>query len=407
MFQTEATSVEEFSNWDDLMAWASREARSVSYISGHSILKEDTRIVGDRYLDSPASNVVLANKGLWLVFTDKGLRAFCDKLRLPPHIPTTIKEKGLASEVLTDLLNNDSTKARLSNAMFVVDRVAGSEPYGKICGIVSNKYVRYSNHEFLQDIRGLIDGKNSSSGDLALEEAYSINTKLYLRLTSTHISGVVRNKHTKRSNSKDITKVGLEFRNSMVGDTAVSINHFLHRLVCSNGLILPAGRNMEKIAHWGRDKDFSHLLHRAFKNALAELKEKAAYVKQLNEIEFSPEKLAEMKLSDMIFGIIPGSKSTIISENQSIFKEFRFRKLSVEDKIEREALAIEHLPKHYAGKLSGAVFNSPYRSNASIFDLINVFTEYANDVPAEDRIGIQTRAGEFAEWAIKNKKSLL
>ena len=103
-------------------------------------------------------------------------------------------------------------------------------------------------------------------------------------------------------------------------------------------------------------------------------------IKDVNfEVEFSPERLAKLGLSKMIFDIIPKSKSTVIENYRSVFNDFIFRKLSREEKLKREELAIGFLPYCFAGELSKAVFNSAYRDNASMFDLINVFTEHAKE----------------------------
>jgi hypothetical protein len=106
----------------------------------------------------------------------------------------------------------------------------------------------------------------------------------------------------------------------------------------------------------------------------------------------------------MLFDIIPKSKSTVIENHRSVFNDFLFKKLSNEDKLRREELAISFLPHCFAGELSKAVFNSSYRDNSSMFDLINVFTEHAKERPPAERIEIQKRSGQLADWVIKNKK---
>ncbi len=312
------------------------------------------------------------------------------------------KESELASRILNDLLGQDNAKAQLSNSEFVINEKGSDSSHGKVCGIVSSSYVGYSNNSFVRDIENVISENDlSSAGKLTLKEAYSINTRLHLRLTSMHISGTVSGRG---GISEDKTEIGLEFCNSMVGDAAVSIDYFLHRLVCANGLVLPAGRNGARVIHSGKAKNFLTRLNKAFGDVLAGMGEKATYVKELSDIEFSPQRLSELDLSKMIFDIIPKSKSTVIDKHRNVFNDFIFRKLSPEDKLKREELAIGCLPLCFAGELSKAVFNSKYRDNASMFDLINVFTEHAKEKQPAERLEIQKRSGQLAEWVVNNKK---
>ena len=74
----------------------------------------------------------------------------------------------------------------------------------------------------------------------------------------------------------------------MVGDAAVSIDYFLHRLVCANGLVLPSGQNGARVIHSGKAKNFLSRLDKAFGDVFSGLGEKATYVNQLSDIEFSP-----------------------------------------------------------------------------------------------------------------------
>jgi len=65
---------------------------------------------------------------------------------------------------------------------------------------------------------------------------------------------------------------------------------------------------------------------------------------------------------------------------------------------------IEHIPKTYPGKCASRVFNSPYRENATMFNFINIFTEYAKDQPIHQRLEIEEWAGLLADRIVKNKR---
>jgi len=392
MFETEAASEKEFSNWSELQTWVNEEEKSTSRISILGLLKNSAKFYEDKYFGCPDYK---------LAFTENGLKALCYKLGFPLAALEMTKESELASRILNDLLSQDNAKAKLSNSEFVINEMDSNSSRGNVCGIVSSSYVGYSNNAFIQDIDKILVKKDlSSTGKLTLKEAYSINTKMHIRLTSTHISGTVSGRG---GISEDKTEIGLEFCNSMVGDTAVSIDYFLYRLVCANGLVLPAGRNEARVIHSGKVNNFSSRLDKAFSDVFSGMGEKATYVNQLNAIDFLPKKLAELDLSKMIFDIIPKSKSTVIDMYRHVFNDFIFKKLNTEEKLKREELAIEYLPHCFAGKLSKAVFNSKFRDNASMFDLINVFTEHAKEKSPSEKVEIQRKSGQLADWVIKNK----
>lgn len=392
MFETEAASEKEFSNWSELQTWVDEEEKSTSRISIQGLLKKGADFHEDKYFGSSDYK---------LRFTENGLKALCYKIGFPLVALEMTKESELASRILNDLLSQDNAKEQLSNSEFVINEADSNSSHGKVCGIVSSSYVGYSNKSFIQDIEKIV-GKNdlSTAGKLSFKEAYSINTKTHIRLTSTHISGTV---FGRGGISADKTEIGLEFCNSMVGDAAVSIDYFLHRLVCANGLVLPAGRNEARVIHSGKANNFSSRLDKAFRDVFSGLGEKATYVNQLSDIDFSPKRLAELELSKIIFDIIPKSKSTVIDMYRHVFNDFIFKKLNSEEKLKREELAIEYLPHCFAGKLSKAVFNSKFRDNASMFDLINVFTEHAKEKSPSEKVEIQRKSGQLADWVINNK----
>ncbi len=59
------------------------------------------------------------------------------------------------------------------------------------------------------------------------------------------------------------------------------------------------------------------------------------------------------------------------------------------------------------GKYAARVFNSPYRDKATMFDFINIFTEYARDQPIGKRLEMEERAGVLADRIVKNKRKFV
>jgi len=125
----------------------------------------------------------------------------------------------------------------------------------------------------------------------------------------------------------------------------------------------------------------------------------------LGSIAFDPELLAKLNSSNRIFNIIPSSKSKIIEEKK-IPKRLPKNANEI-DRIRREAAIIGHIPDCFGKQFSKRVFNSRYRDNASMFDFINIFTEYAKDQAIQEKIEIEESAGLLADWIAKNKKKFV
>jgi len=121
-----------------------------------------------------------------------------------------------------------------------------------VLGAVSKSYVFYSNQDFIQNIQDLLGGgqmaffPKDSLGRFHYVNGFSVNTQLFfrfiLRVESGRVTGV-------GGEGEDVTEIGIQFKNSMVGDAAVSIQYFVNRLLCANGLIVPAGASQARVFH--------------------------------------------------------------------------------------------------------------------------------------------------------------
>lgn len=380
-----------FLDFDALQEWVVHEAKCLSRLPISYMWQNGARFREDRFIGKDE---------YMLQISIEGLKALCTKIGYPMIALGMVQKRGLASEILNDLL--ESNIDGMSGLEFVVYDDAKSVDR-RIIGIVSKSYFGYSNSSFLSDIHGLLTSfSHNHLAGFQFEEAFSVNTKTHIRFLSTHVSGSVTGKG---GDGEDKTILGLEFVNSMVGDASLSINYFLQRLVCANGLILPAGRDsLARITHVGERMKFIKKVSDAFYEVSDGLNVRANYIEQLNRIDFSPRKLAELGLSNQIFDIIPRSKSTIIANEKSVLSQLYSRRLSREEEIDRERMAISFIPRYYAGPLSSSVFRSGYRDNVSMFDFINLFTEYAKKTSTSEKLSIQKRTGEFAEWIIQNQK---
>jgi len=201
---------------------------------------------------------------------------------------------------------------------------------------------------------------------------------------------------------EDTTDLGFQFKNSMVGDSSVNVNFFLHRKICANGIVTPAGSAVNRIFHSGKQESFSKRLERAFGEIIRRIGQAGKMVEQLGALEFDPELLARTNRSDMICDIIQGSKSEIVAKFKIPNTTREGNKK--ENKILREAAIIGCFPNLYAGEHSRRVFDSHWRDNVSMFDFINIFTEYAQDLSPRKKIETEEKAGVLADWIAKNKR---
>ena len=64
------------------------------------------------------------------------------------------------------------------------------------------------------------------------------------------------------------------------------------------------------------------------------------------------------------------------------------------------------IPKYLGGELSKKVFESRFRDSATLFDFINVFTEYAKSQPLAEKLAIEEKSGALASYIANNSRKL-
>lgn len=344
-------------------------------------------------------------------FNEHGFRAFCQKIGFRYDQLALIETPSLASLVLNDLFRQSEIRSRLYDEEFVIDQDTNT-----IIGIVSHSYVGYSNDQFLIDIEGFLENLPRESrqqltilppfrGGFEFHEAYVINTELTIRYTSTKLKhGII---HGRGGDGKDISKLGLEFKNSMVGTSSVQINYFLYRLICANGMMVPAGSATNRVFHSGREETFKVRLDKCYKEVHRKIDNLTKLLNTIGSIDFNAAKLAEDNLvSERIFDIIPGMKQNICDAENMYLRypkecsEADKRRL----KIDHDCEVINCIPKHLGGEHSNKVFLSRMRDNATMFDFLNVFTEYAKSCQPSQKLDIEEKTGSLAKYISDNAR---
>ena len=196
----------------------------------------------------------------------------------------------------------------------------------------------------------------------------------------------------------DICKIGLQVSNSMTGGSAVGTELFIYRLLCANGLIMQTSKNNGRVYHSGKDETFQERLKKQFFPISSEIDKLPKLIETLLDIEYNPKSLVDLKAQDIIYDIIPLPKE--INEKR--------KRMKSDDKYQFDLQTISEYPSKYGLELSSRVFNRNWRNNQSMYDYVNIFTEYArrpgHDI--ESRIEMERQAGEFVSWIIRNKKRL-
>jgi len=381
-----------FGELEEVMAWAEDEQKHLVRIPIHGVLKHGGQFLDDEYF---------GDEHTAFRFNQSGIRSLCSMLGIRLDTLELLERQNLATDVLNDLLAQQSIQDKLDAREFIID-----ESNTTILGIVSRSYVGYSNLQLLQDMRNLMQPTNkqvSSSpqdGDFIFKTAYSVNTQMSLRFTMKKKVGVVKGAGT--TVGPDETELGFQLKNSMVGDSSVNINFFLHRKICANGLVSPAGSVVNRVFHSGKEENFSKRMENAFGEITRRIGQAGKMIEDLGRLEFNPKLLARTGRSEMIFDILQGSKGHIV-DACGIPNIPRVGNKK-ENSIFREAEIIKRIPDVFGGELSGQVFRTGWRDNATMFDFINVFTEKAKELTPAKKIETEEKAGILADWIAKNKR---
>ena len=326
----------------------------------------------------------------WVSFNKEGFISFCNLIDIPQAFISDIKKEGLCSEVINNYITNENVNKKLMNNRFVVD----TSDKKTVLGVVSNTYREYSNFKLLNDIKSKL---KTLSGEFKIEKSYEINTRLYFRLLSEDIKS--SNITDLLGTVDDISQVGLQICNSMIGNSSVSISYFIKRLICANGLIVETSNTSKRVIHSGNSYTFAERLDKATSSAIEGINSVVDMIEALTGIPFKPKKLVDAGGADLVYNIIS-------LKDYEIEKR---KKLKGDLQLEYDKDLISRYPTEYAGELSSQVFNSPYRDNPTMFDFINVFTEYAQnkDINIERRIDIERKTGGLVSWIIGNMGKLM
>lgn len=381
-----------FENLDAVIGFAKEEQKRIYRLSLPSFLERGARFQNDATLGDGAHGVG---------FNEYGFDALCRLVGTNPFFLKRLNKPGLASAILNDILISGNTTKPLDPLELICD-----EASNQVLGIVSESFVGYSNQQFIDDVLNCLSSDPQLSlipdtGAFEFMEAYSINTRLFMRIKSRHVVGTVAGRG---GTGDDVSEIGVEFSNSMAGGHAVRLAYFIHRLICANGLIAQVAGGRGRLVHSGDPKKFRQRLHEKASGVLSGIQDARKMIENLGGMPFDSRKLAtHWELSDLL-AIIPDPAHR--EQCRASFPSGDYAHLQDPEQraLEKKADSIEQIPRCLGGQEALKVFDSPWRDSATMYDFINVFTEYAKSLDAARRLQTEEKAGNLANWIASNKR---
>jgi len=378
-FKVSKIDAKEFENLNEIKVYVKEEEEKIKYDLVSDYFDNNSIFMDDEFLGRGKR---------WINFNENGFDEFCNTFNLPSLFIKRIYEDKLATKVLNDHIKNKAIIEKAKGYRFVIDKNDNT-----CIGLVSNTYLTYSNKRLISDLEDLFP---NMFNNYEIQEGFVYNTKLYLRMVSSDINaGRI---YGYGGNDVDKCKIGLQISNSMIGNSSVRVELFIYRLLCANGLLVQATKNSGRVNHSGNTETFPARLRKQFIPIENEMKTLPKLIKTLLDIEYIPNSLVDVKAQELIYNIIQLPKD--ISDKR--------KKMNPENKYQFDLDTISDYPKKYGLELSKKVFNCTWRDNQSIFDFVNVFTEYAHspNFNIEKRIEIERQTGEFVSYILHNQKKI-
>ncbi len=392
-FNITQARIHRFGHFDEVLTFVAAEEKRTFRLPLKGFLGRGAKIIED-------SGIGI--EGQQFRFNDYSFKALCNLVGTSPDFLFKLKSEGLATDVLNDVIAAGQTTRRLGNLEIVCD-----DENKQVVGFVSNRYMSYSNQSFLNDVLRRLDPKINEAtlsptlGGFKFGEAYTINTQLYLRITSENVTGTVRGIG---GTGDDVSTIGFQASNSMAGGHALRFAYYVHRLICANGLTAPVSRGIGRITHTGSEVKFCERLSNALDDLVGGLTAAKRMVETLGGLNFDSQKLVKAVDLRELFNIIPNMN--LKQECESNIPQDAYDKItdSEERKLKKAILAIEAIPKVIGNNEARQVFSSHWRSSASMYDLINIFTAHAKTLTPPERLQAEERAGIMADWIASNKR---
>lgn len=325
--------------------------------------------------------------------SDRGWSKLCSLLGCDYRTIDRIQSPGLATKVLNDLWNQDRKK--MSSRRIVVDGWT-------VVGIVGSRYQTYGHGRLVEAIDQMLVGRQGtgrsdlSNGWSQIQQrkkpiGRSVGTELRIVLPrqrythSTYVEG-------SGGEAKDVSWVGIEARNGLGGECAVSFRTTVFRLVCANGLVRPAADYSRRVTHTGEQSKLDDRVKELLGGADEDVAAGVKWLDSLGSQEFDARAIAADRESVALL--------------RRVLQDLErgptwIRRLATANEEVREK-TVRCMAKGLAGSRSGEVWRSDYRTNRTLWDFVNIFTEAAQQSGSlQKQLRIEERAGRLADRLVK------
>ena len=390
-FQLDSPISKEFDNINSLLDYVDMEHKNTVRISVKGLVHEGACFEEDKGFG-------LGNE--FYKFNEYSFNALCNLIGTTPAFLSSIEKPGLTSEILNDFFRS----GKLSKNYQTLEVVCNTEQK-QILGFVSDKYVGYSNKSLIDDVLQMLEGRQQkeffpSLDKFDFQNAYVVNTRLNIRLSFEKKSGFIKGSGGK---GDDYYKIGIEVFNSMAGGHALRLSYFIYRLICANGLIVPAADNQGSLVHSGKIENFRRRLWGNISKLSNSLGDMIKMIDLLAGLSFDPKRLAEYVEPKLIFRLVPDLDLKEACEDMLDHEKYIDIPKKQRNKLKLSDM-IALIPTMIGKGHSLAVFDSDWRENASMWDFINLYTEYAKTLEPAKRVKVESKAGELANWIAVNKR---
>ena len=215
----------------------------------------------------------------------------------------------------------------------------------------------------------------------SLKESHILNTNLYIRLLSSDFIIPCSDQ-----NSEDVFKVGLQFSNGMTGKSATKAKYFINRSESNNSFVMPCTRISGIVKHTGMPDTFLKRIRKNITPVIERISDVSEQIETLGSLRFNLEKIIACDGATYVYSIFPLSNSDQLKRNN----------LNIEEKQEFDRKEIEayidtSLKQHFSS------------GQPSMLDFVNLFSEYAKKQPLSERIRMEEKSGELANWILQNQ----
>lgn len=335
---------ERLGSWGDVRDYAARKDVSVRWFP----CTRGMRVSEDQFIETEDRERIYVS--------DRGWTSLCRSLGCDPSTMRRIESHGLATQVLNDAWNQ--RESSMVRRRIVVDGWT-------VVGVVGSRYQPYKHGALVGAIDELLGRQDSGGWDQvgqAWEEiqprreiARTVGTELRITLP------LLRHEHGVKveglgGSKPDVSWVGVEAHNGLGGECSVGMRTTVFRLVCANGMMRAAADHKKALRHTGEQSRLDAEVRKILGAATDGLGSTVDWLTALGERRFSAEDLARERES--------------MSLVRQMLKELQggvywSRRLVNRRNGDGLPAILKEMTRAMAGPLSGAVWRSPYRNNAT------------------------------------------